>query len=343
MPTIAVEDADRLRAFEMRLQKEGAAAFADGPAPWERWDDIGTLGSYRVWMDSVRHPPAAPPPPRKPLTTRLLTGLAQLAVLALLVGTAGVYLSIIAPPQQLAYNGIQPPPIVVSGRPVTAAQPVLRNSAVAAVPESAALPGEDLPVAAPSIAVVPLELEPVPATAGAEPESPAAETLAASLDALPGTAAGPAGSDITADAGLATSAPEPVITPEPVAPAAAAVTPAADAPLQLALQTPAIDRLPEKPAAPPAPAREARDLTGTWVVNLAAYNFESMAERKLAAFRKRGVNAELARVMINGKPMIRIRTTGYQSRREASDWVALLEERLALDGAWVAKYEPGLE
>jgi hypothetical protein len=68
-----------------------------------------------------------------------------------------------------------------------------------------------------------------------------------------------------------------------------------------------------------------------------------MAKRKLAAFRDRGVDAELAKVMIKGKPMVRIRTTGYQSRREASDWVVLLEERLGLKGAWVAKYEPGLE
>jgi hypothetical protein len=68
-----------------------------------------------------------------------------------------------------------------------------------------------------------------------------------------------------------------------------------------------------------------------------------MARRKLAVFRAKGVNAELVHVTVKGKPMVRIRTTGYKSFREAHDWVALLEERLELEGAWVAKYQPDEE
>jgi hypothetical protein len=47
------------------------------------------------------------------------------------------------------------------------------------------------------------------------------------------------------------------------------------------------------------------------------------------------------RVTVKGKRIIRIRTTGYRSRREASGSVPLLEKRLELEGAWVARYQQG--
>jgi multidrug efflux pump subunit AcrA (membrane-fusion protein) len=97
----------------------------------------------------------------------------------------------------------------------------------------------------------------------------------------------------------------------------------------------------EQRAATSAPPQEVRDMTNTWVINLAAHSSESLANRRLAAFRDRGVNAELVRVTVKGKRIIRIRTTGNRSRREASGSVPLLEKRLELEGAWVARYQQG--
>jgi len=334
MQTIAVEDAEKLRAFEQRMQLEGADAFAAGPTPWEHWDDIGTLGTYQVWNDSARCT-APDQPPREPLSSRLLTGVAQLSVLALLVGSAGVYLSIITP-DQVASSGIQPPPIVVAGRPglrpASTALPVIRarpDTVADAMPASSEPDPAELAEPAP-LAVVPLQLEPVPDTpaiAAADGESE--EALAMALDRLPDTAAGPA---------TETASAQPVdAPPAPQSPAAQPIL------QQIALLTAAIEPLPGNAADKPAPVQEVRELASTWVVNLASYNFESMAKRKLATFHDKGVNAELVHITVKGKPMIRIRTSGYKSFREASDWAALLEERLELDGAWVAKYQPGEE
>ncbi|MGB5541501.1 MAG: SPOR domain-containing protein [Gammaproteobacteria bacterium] len=347
MPTIAAEDTGKLREFEQRMQQEGVAAFAAGPAPWDHWDDIGTLGTYQVWMDTVRHKTPAPEqPPRKPLTTRLLTGLAQLAVLALLIGTTGVYFSVITPDQQVASSGIQPPPIMLAGRQslqqVTSARPVIRT-----YPDTLAQDGPAAEVTTPADAVdrmplaaaaVPLPEEPQPAPSADARTDAGDRDLAMTLDELPGTAAGTmtgatrAGPEAAAASMPAiNSADTPIKAPDP----------AADEPTQqVALHTAAIESLPGNPARKPAPAQAARDLQDTWVVNLASYNFESMAKRKLATFRDKGVNAELVHVTVKGKPMIRIRTTGYRNSREARDWVALLEERLGLQGAWIAKYQP---
>jgi cell division septation protein DedD len=335
MQTTAAEDIEKLRAFEQRMQQEGAAAFAAGPAPWEHWDDTGTLGTYHVWMDTVHHKPAPEKPPRKPLANRLVTGLAQLALLALLVGTGGVYYSTLAP-EQVRVSGIQPPPIVLAGRPAlrpaTAALPVIRTQTTDTDTLARAQPDTEEALAA---TVIPLQLEQNPTTPGDTPAVAADQGLAMTLDTLPGTAAGPSAESAAAPASTAAPATESAGLP------ATTPAPAADVlPQHIALREEAIESMPETPAREAAPAQKARDLQNTWVVNLASYNFESMAKRKLAAFRAKGVNAELEHVTVKGKPMIRIRTTGYQSRREASDWVTLLEERLGLEGAWIAKYQP---
>ncbi|MGB5474688.1 MAG: SPOR domain-containing protein, partial [Gammaproteobacteria bacterium] len=275
--------------------------------------------------------------------TRLLTGLAQLAVLALLVGTTGVYLSVVTPDQRFASSGIQPPPIMLAGPQslpkVTTAQPVIRTHSEPLAqdgPVTAAATAADavdrMPLAA---AAIPLQREPQSAPPADAPTDAGDKDLAMTLDELPGTAAGTmagaAATPAAASIPAINSADTPIKAPNP----------AADEPTQqVALHMAAIESLPGTPARKSAPAQAVRDLQGTWVVNLASYNFESMAKRKLATFRDKGVNAELVHVTVKGKPMIRIRTTGYRNSREARDWVALLEERLDLEGAWIAKYQP---
>lgn len=342
MPSIAVEDTEKLRAFEQRMQVEGAAAFAAGPAPWEHWDDVGSLDSCRFRRDT--HQRVTPETPsRQPLTTRLLTGLAQVAVLALLIGSAGVYLSTVTP-EPVAVNGIQPPPIVVAGRPslrpATGTLPVIREqheTVALALPAAGSAPGSGTPperIQMPAL-IEALQLERRPWPPGDTLATAAAEDIAVRLDELPETAAGPA--PVSAPPATAASATDALRAKDRFVPDNPAT---ASPPLQIALRTDAIDTLPGNPGGRPAPAKEVLDLASTWVVNLASYNHESMAQRKLKTFRDKGVNAELVHITVNGKPMVRIRTTGYTSFREASEWITLLEERLELEGVWAAKYAP---
>jgi cell division septation protein DedD len=72
-------------------------------------------------------------------------------------------------------------------------------------------------------------------------------------------------------------------------------------------------------------------------VNLASYTRERTASRMLAKFRDQGVDAELVEVMINDKPMYRIRVAGFANSREARAQIAPLEKQLGLEGVWIAR------
>ena len=103
-------DSDKLRAFEKKMHDEGAAGFADGPSPWETWDDdSGLLKNNRVWEGSSRriYPGKRA---QQSLGDRVLSGLAMLSLATMVVGIAGVYFS---DPQsgQVVATGIQPLPI----------------------------------------------------------------------------------------------------------------------------------------------------------------------------------------------------------------------------------------
>jgi cell division protein FtsN len=76
---------------------------------------------------------------------------------------------------------------------------------------------------------------------------------------------------------------------------------------------------------------------GDWVINLASYTWKSTANKKLALFKDKGVDAEVFRVIINDKPMYRVRVTGFASSRAARAEVASIEQTLDLEGAWVAR------
>ncbi|MEN8205772.1 MAG: SPOR domain-containing protein [Pseudomonadota bacterium] len=77
--------------------------------------------------------------------------------------------------------------------------------------------------------------------------------------------------------------------------------------------------------------------TGNWVVNVASYTWKSTASRKLALFQQQGVNAEIFKVMINDKPMYRVRVTGYESSRQAKAEIPEIEQKLNLEGAWISR------
>ena len=103
---------DKQQAFREKLKTKGADGFADGPQPWEQWDESGIQGDNRIWEGTARriYPKKSTP---RGIGERLLSGLAMAALASLVVGIAGVYFSAPTTPQ-LASSKIQPAPIVAS-------------------------------------------------------------------------------------------------------------------------------------------------------------------------------------------------------------------------------------
>jgi cell division septation protein DedD len=316
-------DPEKLRAFEQRMTREGAAGFAAGPTPWESWDEAGSAGTWRVQQDTVRPAQRQRPQrpqtqrPRKPAGHRILTGIARLSVLALGVGIAGVYFTSTTEPQ-LTMSGIQPAPIPVSR--------LATNTPLLAVQES----GQHSVVIDPNALPAPAAGQPEIAVVAATTET---QENAADMQASAGNA----------DTAAAASVPGVMMdnNPKTTAPPLVQQTGQTEttetlAALQQPATTPATGNT-NTPATEASRATTAPARAGAWVVNLASYNRESTAQRMLEEFRDKGVTAELVKVTVNDRPMIRIRTTGYGSLREANDWASLLEERLGLDGAWVSK------
>ena len=109
------ESKEKQRRFEQKLREEGSDGFADGPRPWERWDESGHQANNRIWEGSAKR---IYPRRRKThsLGYRLLSVLAFLALTTLLIGIGGVYFSH-TQTQQLAQSEVQPlpatsPPVV---------------------------------------------------------------------------------------------------------------------------------------------------------------------------------------------------------------------------------------
>ena len=99
---------EKMRRFEQRLREEGAEGFADGPRPWEHWDESGHQANNRTWEGSASriHPRRRK---TRSLGYRLLSALTFLSLATLLVGIGGVYFSH-TQAQRLAQSGVQPLP-----------------------------------------------------------------------------------------------------------------------------------------------------------------------------------------------------------------------------------------
>jgi hypothetical protein len=159
--------------FREKLQAEGADGFADGPRPWEQWDESGSQSDNRIWEGTARriYPKKTA---KRGFGDRLLSGLAVVAFTSLLVGVAGVYFSSNPSIPQQASNRIQPPPIVTSRQSAPAAtRPP--ESADTAAPALASLDALSPPAAGiPAVPERPLTvLEPAITTARTTPAIPA--------------------------------------------------------------------------------------------------------------------------------------------------------------------------
>lgn len=385
MPASAPQnEVDKLREFELRMQTEGAAGFADGPEPWKTWPEPRYDGGNQRWESTPSEHTATPPGPAR--HEKLLSTVAVVAVVALVAGISGVYVSTDTTPR-IAADDMQPAAVnapqvaSIEPQPAPAGTPAapetdlsLPGSVIRRTPDSAAawpsggpvasryinLPTGDVPAVQPDSAqadwlaadatanrFINLPTGDVPAVrsgsagAGAQPGPAAVETAAADGMRNDSTRSGSA--TIAAVDGIRNNSD----APAPATTTAAAdgtrsniadtlPAPAAGKPATIAMVTPPATVSASQPVAPATAARSVAG-DGPWVVNISSYTFESMARRKLQEFKKKGVTAEVFTATVNGRPMYRIRTTGYDSRAEAKTWVSLLEERLGVDSAWVSK------
>ena len=401
---------EKQQVFREKLQAEGADGFADGPRPWEQWDESGNQDNDRIWEGSAQR--IYPKQAKRSIGDRLLSGLAVVALATLMVGIAGVYLSTMSTPQ-LASSAIHPAPIVTDRQ--TSIDEDIATNATASLASletlsppaagNSATPGPDRIILEPA-------LQPAPAAPTAPVDRVAVETiiteasvtttvytqqptqdqpeLVATVETSPppftsmGTAEKQQAVTTSVQQSATVEAPEqpaePVITAqaeviaaeEPLAeqpPAIQGTTAVADQQPTSALKTETTTAQTESPLDKPELAREpvsiamnssavaveaAPDIadepetttetpllpdakTGKWVINISSYTRKTTAERMLAVFKQKGIDAEIFTAMINDKPMHRIRLAGFQSSRTARAGIPAIEQALGVEDAWVSR------
>jgi hypothetical protein len=102
------QNQEKVRRFEQRMHEQGASGFADGPRPWEHWDESGHQAGNRIWEGSAKHV-LQKKRSTDSLGHRLLSLLAFFALGTLLVGIGGVYFSH-TQTQRIVATGVQPLP-----------------------------------------------------------------------------------------------------------------------------------------------------------------------------------------------------------------------------------------
>ena len=113
------ESNDKRRRFEQKMRDQGADGFADGPRPWETWDESGNQANSRVWEGSARRVNGKYK--KHSLGHRILSVLAFMALATLLVGIGGVYYTHTQSQiQQVAENRVPPLPVVNRPWPIIA-------------------------------------------------------------------------------------------------------------------------------------------------------------------------------------------------------------------------------
>jgi len=262
-----------------------------------------------------------------------------------------------------------PVPLTADGMPLSAASSILDEAPDTAEPEAQQVP-EAIPVA-PTADGMPLSAAssvPDEAPGTAEPEAtraPAATPAPASTrppEPEPETATAPATEQVitavtetTLPAAATASPPVEAATQPPTPPSA---TPAPDETVSVlpsddataaadhaATREPApVAPEPDAPARQPAVARNPNaaalmpdDVSGGWAVNLVSYTHETAARRILKEYRDEGIVAEIQMVILNDKPMYRVRIVGYESRPAAQAQIEPLQKLLDLDSVWVSR------
>jgi hypothetical protein len=76
---------------------------------------------------------------------------------------------------------------------------------------------------------------------------------------------------------------------------------------------------------------------GNWAINLASYTSRSVAEKKMAEFRNKGVHARMTSAIVRGKLMYRLQVVGFESFAAAMSAAPSVTQRLNLGDAWIIR------
>lgn len=335
------KDREALQAFAQKMQQEGAAGFAAGPTPWDSWDEFEErVGSQRqTWQGKVK-PVAERKAPSRNFGDRVLTTMTALAIVTLVIGIAGVFLTQ-QPAVQVAENNAQLP----STGPATTTEIQLppeediafNDESISAAPASPAAdiitkidmtagPSGDQPIGQDSNPALPAILA----------ES---DKLFTALDELPAPATGTVYRP-------STTPPEPaveVVTEEPPEIPEINMAEPED-------NTPAEPIQPSKASLPDVhtepgllPARDISEIEqginkgGEWSINLASYLKDSTAERMRKQFLDKGVATDLVTATVKGRTYYRLRVTGIENRNMALTQSTIIKQKLGLEETWITK------
>jgi hypothetical protein len=172
-----------------------------------------------------------------------------------------------------------------------------------------------------------------PAPASTRPPAPELETATAP----PAEQTTAAVAEAPSPAAVAASPPVEAATPPPGDATTAADNAATPQPAPVAVEPVAPARQPDVARNSNIAALMPADASGGWAVNLVSYTHETAARRTLKEYRDEGVDAEIQTVILNDKPMYRVRIVGYDSRPAAQAQIDPLQKLLDLESVWVSR------
>lgn len=321
-------DREALQAFAQKMQQEGAAGFAAGPTPWDSWDEFEErVGSQRqTWQGKVK-PVAERKAPSRNFGDRVLTTMTALAIVTLVIGIAGVFLTQ-QPAVQVAENNVQSPstsPTITPEIQLPQEEDIAFNDAsVSATPAS--------PAAGPSVD----QSTDQDANPALPAKSAEGDKLFTALNDLPAPAAGTVyrPSETPAEPALEVVSEEP---PELIIAEPENSTPAEPV-LWSKTNLPDVHTEPELlPARDISENKQIVNYGGEWSINLASYLKLSTAEKMRKQFLDKGVAADLVTAIVNGKIYYRLRVTGIENKNMALIQSTIIKERLGLEDAWITK------
>ena len=322
------KDRETLQAFAQKMQQEGAAGFAAGPTPWDSWDEFEErVGSQRqTWQGKVK-PVAERKAPSRNFGDRVLTTMTALAIVTLVIGIAGVFLTQ-QPAVQVAENNVQSPstsPTITPEIQLPQEEDIAFNDAsVSATPAS--------PAAGPSVD----QSTDQDANPALPAKSAEGDKLFTALNDLPAPAAGTVyrPSETPAEPALEVVSEEP---PELIIAEPENSTPAEPV-LWSKTNLPDVHTEPELlPARDISENKQIVNYGGEWSINLASYLKLSTAEKMRKQFLDKGVAADLVTAIVNGKIYYRLRVTGIENKNMALIQSTIIKERLGLEDAWITK------
>jgi len=316
----SLSDKEKTRAFAQKMREEGAAGFAAGP--WMSWEENGCLENpiiegQVIPGDPHRH--ASITRNRKITGDRFFTWVVNIAVIALLAGIAGVYLT--------ANKQTEPAPPANSESPTVSTEAITSNpwEAVETVPATVSTS------------------EGTQTSVDTPPEPAVAATIPTTVDSWASTP-----TDIWAvPAETSSLSGEEPVSAEEIAPAVTAqVEMPAESTMEIAATEPAVLESAQVPAPTSEAASEQKTLgsaqtetpvpgkpTGPWQVNIESYFTAGRADRRLTELRA----AEQTIAEVNGKTVYRLGVPGFESRKTAQAQGELLKQQHGLNSIWVNK------